>query len=71
MTPTNLSTKQNHGRRRQACGCQGARGWGRNEREFGVSRCKLLHLEWIHKILLESTDFVQNPVINHHGKEYF
>ena len=40
--------------------------------EFGVSRCKLLHLEWINnKVLLYSTgNYIQSPGINHRGKEY-
>ena len=40
--------------------------------EVGVSRCKLLHLEWINsKFLLYSTeDYIQSPGINHNGKEY-
>ena len=40
--------------------------------EFGVGRCKLLHLEWINtKVLLYSTgNYTQYPVINHNGKEY-
>ena len=39
--------------------------------EFGVSRCKLLHIEWINnKVLLYSTgNYIQYPVINHNGKE--
>ena len=42
------------------------------DREFGVSRRKLLHLEWINnKILLYSTgDSIQSPGIDHNGKEY-
>ena len=32
--------------------------------EFGVSRCKLLHLEWINKVLL----YTQSPGINYDGK---
>ena len=41
--------------------------------EFGVVRCKLLHLEWInHKVLLYGTGkYIQSPGINHNGKEYF
>ena len=41
--------------------------------EFGVGRCKLLHLEWINnKVLLYSTrSYIQSPVINHNGKEFF
>ena len=40
--------------------------------EFGVSRCKLLYIEWINiKVLLYSTgNYSQYPVINHNGKEY-
>ena len=40
--------------------------------EFGISRCKLLHIERIsHKVLLDSTgNYIQYPVINHNGKEY-
>ena len=28
------------------CGCQGGGGGGRKNWEFGVSRCKLLSIEW-------------------------
>ena len=40
--------------------------------EFGVSRCKLVYIEWINnKVLLYSTgDYTQYPMINHNGKEY-
>ena len=40
--------------------------------EFGVSRCKLLHLEWINnRVLLYSTgNYIQSPRINLNGKEY-
>ena len=43
----NLSTekKQTHGRREHTCGCQG--GGSGMDWEFGVSKCKLLHLEQI------------------------
>ena len=42
------------------------------EWEVGVSRCKLLHIEWINsKVLLYSTENnIQYPMINHNGKEY-
>ena len=42
------------------------------EQEVGVSRCKLLYIEWINnKVLLYSIgDYIQYPVINHSGKEY-
>ena len=65
--------KQIHRHREQTCGCQGGR---REERgmdsEFGVGRCKLLHLEWINnKVLMYSTgNYTQYPVVNHNGKEY-
>ena len=72
MTQMNLSTKQKqiHRYREQTCGCQcgrGGMGW-----ESGISRCKLLHLEWINnKVLLYSTgNYIQYSVINHNGKEY-
>ena len=39
------------------------------EVEVGVSRCKLLYMEWINnKVLLYSTgNYSQYPVINHNG----
>ena len=50
-----------------------AKGRGRGmDWEFGVSRCKLLRLEWTNnKVLLYSTgNYIQSPEINHNGKEY-
>ena len=48
----NLSTekKQKHGHGEQICSCQGG-GSGMGS-EFGVSRCKLLQLEWISNEIL-------------------
>ena len=44
-------------------------GMERDGLEFGVGRCKLLHLEWINKVLMYSTGTcIQYPVINHNGK---
>ena len=42
------------------------------EWESGISRCKLLYIEWINnKVLLDSTgNYIQYPMINHNGKEY-
>ena len=42
------------------------------EREGGVSRCKLLYIEWIkNKVLLYRTDnYIQYPMLNHNGKQY-
>ena len=40
--------------------------------EYGVSRCKLLYIDWINNnVLLQSTEnYIQYPVINRNGKEY-
>ena len=42
------------------------------EWEVGISRCKLLSLEWVNNmVLLYSTgNYIQYPGINHNGKEY-
>ena len=49
---------------------KGEEGVGRVDWEFGVSRCKLLYVEWIKKVLLYSTgNYIQYPVINNNGKE--
>ena len=42
------------------------------DREFGVSRCKLLYIEWINnKVLLYSTgNYIQYLVINHNVSKY-
>ena len=47
-------------------GSRGGKDW-----EFGISRGKLLYIEWINnKVLLYSTgNYIQCPVINHNGKE--
>ena len=65
-----MKQKQTHRHREQICGYQ-ALGGGMDW-EFGVSRCKLLHLEWINnRVLLHSTgNYIQYPGINHNGKEY-
>ena len=40
--------------------------------EFGISRHKLLYIEWINSgVLLYSTgNYIQYPIINRNGKEY-
>ena len=40
--------------------------------EYGISRCKLLYIDWINNnVLLQSTEnYIQYPVINHNGKVY-
>ena len=42
------------------------------EWEVGVSRCKILYIEWINnKALLYTTgNYIQYLVINHNGKEF-
>ena len=41
------------------------------EWEVGVSRCKLLCIEWINKkVLLYSTENIKYLMINDNGKEY-
>ena len=62
----NLSTKQRqtHRHREHICGYQGGGGSGGEINwEFGISRCKLLHIEWINnKVLLYSTgNYIQYP----------
>ena len=51
---------------------KGRDGGGQMGWEFGISRYKLLHIEWINKkVLLYSTEkYSQYPVTNHSGKEY-
>ena len=48
-------------------------GGGRKKWEFGVSRCKLLHIEWINdEVLLYSTgNCIQYLEINHNGSYIF
>ena len=68
----NLSTeqKQTHRHGEQTCGCQG--GGSGMDWSFGVSRCKLLHLEWIrNEVLLYSTgNYIQSLVIEHDRRQY-
>ena len=59
---------QTHRHGEQTCGCPqgGGKDW-----EFGISRCKLLYIEWINnKVLLHCTrNYIQDSVINHNGEE--
>ena len=50
-----IEQKQFHRHGEQICGCQREGGGIGMDWEFGVSRYKLLHLEWINKVLLYST----------------
>ena len=50
---------------------KGEEGEGWVDWEFGISRSKLLHSEWINKVLLHSKgNNIQFPTINHNRKEY-
>ena len=59
-----LKQKQNHGRREQTVAAKGEKVGGGMECEYGVSRCKLLYIEWIdNKVLLYSTEnYIQYPI---------
>ena len=62
---TIYKTEQIYRDREQICGCQQNEGWRRNGLGVGVSRCKLLCIEWINnKVLLYSTgNYIQYSVI--------
>jgi len=72
MAQMNLSTKQKqtHRHREQICGCQGGGGRSGIDWELGVSRCKLLHSEWVsNEVLLYSTgNYIQSLWIDHDGR---
>ena len=59
--------KQTHRQGEQTCGCQGGGRESGVDWEFGVNKCKLLHLEWIsNEVLLYSTgNYIQSLVIEH------
>ena len=67
----NLSTekKQTQGHGEQTCGCQRGEGGSGMVWESGVSRWKLLHLEWMsNKTLLYSTgNCIWSLVMEHDG----
>ena len=44
-----MKQKQTHRYREQTC-CQAERVAGGMDWEFGVSRCKLLHVEWVRNV---------------------
>ena len=70
MTQISLSTKQKQTHGHRVFG-ERDQVWGRVDWEFGISRCKLLYIKWINnKVLLYSTgNYIQQPMINHNGKE--
>ena len=59
-----------HRHEKQTCGCWGEGGESGMDGEFGVGRCKLLHLEWIgNEVLLYSTgNYIQYLGIEHDGR---
>ena len=72
MAPTILLSKhrQTHRQREQTCSPQGQQGGSGMDWDLGVSRCKLLHLEWINKkVLVYSTgNYRQSPGTEHDRK---
>ena len=74
MAQTNLSKKQKqtHGHREQTVVAKGEGGASGRDWEFGVPRCKLLHLEWIIKeVLSYSTgSSIQSLGTEYDGREY-
>ena len=68
----NLSTeqKQTHGHREQTCGCQGGGGASGTDCKLGVTRCKLLRLEWISNevLLCNKGNYIQSLLIEHDGR---
>ena len=66
--PTNQKQTHRHGE--QTCGCPGDGGDSGMDWEFGVSGCKLLHLEWIsNEVLLCNTgNYIQSLGIDRDGR---
>ena len=65
-----MKTKQNHQHREKTGDCQRWAAGGGMDWESGVSRYKLLYIEWT--LLLHSTEnYIQYPTINQNGKEKF
>ena len=64
-----IEKKQTHGHGEQTHSCQGGGGRSEMDWEFGVSRCKQSHLEWIsNEVLLYSTgNYIQSLVMEHDG----
>ena len=63
-------TETDHGHGEQSRGCQGDGGESGMDDQFGISRCKLLHFEWIsNELLLYSRgNYVQSLGIDHDGR---
>ena len=67
-----MKQKQTHRHREQTCGCQGRGGGSGMDKEFGISRCKPLHLEWISNenctALYSLGNYIQSLGIDHNGR---
>ena len=68
-TDESFYRKETHGLREQTCDCQGGGKESGMDWVCAVSRCKLLHLEWIsNEILLYSTgNYIYLLVMEHDG----
>ena len=55
-------TETDHGHGIQTCICQGGREGSGMDWEFGMSRCKILHLEWISSetLLYSTRNYIQS-----------
>ena len=65
--------KRTHRHGEQTCSCQGVgkKGGSGMDWEFGVNRCKLLHLEWIdNEVLRYSTGSNVQSLVMEHDKRY-
>ena len=64
--------KDTHRHREETCDCQWGGGGSGMDWEFGIIRCKLLHLEWIkNEVSLYSTrNYIQSLEIDHNGRQY-
>ena len=71
MSPS-TEQKQAHGHKEQTSGCQGGGGRSGMDLDFEVSRCKLLHVEWIsNEVRLYGTgNSMQSLGIDHDGRQY-
>ena len=51
---------------------KGEAGGGGMEWEFGISRCKLVYIEWINNkgLLFSTGNYIQHLAVNHNGKEH-
>ena len=61
-----------HRHREQTCSCQRGGGWGRDGLGGWVSRSKMYSMDKQQDPTIYSTEnYINYPMINHNGKEYF